>query len=82
MSRRDSQSAVERRIRRIAVRYGLNLLKAQKPDAQVLKHGGYMLRDEETAKIVFGDKDYRFSASIEDIEDFLTRLGETGEDEG
>ncbi|PWR23977.1 hypothetical protein [Zavarzinia compransoris] len=75
MSRRDSLSAVERRIRRIAVRYGLNLLKPQKPDPQVLRHGGYMLRDEETAKIVFGDKEYRFSASIDEIEAYLERLG-------
>lgn len=75
MARKDSLSAVERRVRRIATRYGLNLLKPQKPDPQVLRHGGYMLRDEETAGIVFGDKEYRFSASIDEIEEFLLGLG-------
>ena len=79
MSRRDSPAAIERRLRRIAVRHGLNLLKPQKPDAQILRHGGYMLRDEETAKIVFGDKEYRFSADIEEIEAYLTGLEEGGE---
>ena len=84
MSRRDSLSAVERRIRRVATRYGLNLLKPQKPNPRVERHGGYMLRDEDSGKIVFGEKDYRFSASIEEIEAFLDQLatGEMPEEEG
>lgn len=74
MSRRDSLPAVERRLKRIAGRHGLNLLKPQKPDAQVLRHGGYMLRDEETARIVFGDAEYRFCADIDEIEAYLLKL--------
>ncbi|RJF86840.1 hypothetical protein D3874_07265 [Oleomonas cavernae] len=78
MSRRDSPNAVERRLRRIAGRHGLNLLKPQKLDAQIERHGGYMLRDEETAKIVFGDKEYRFSADIDEIEAYLAALDAAG----
>jgi hypothetical protein len=71
MSRRDAINSVERRVRRLATRYGLHLMKAQKPDKRVLAHGGYMLRDGETMKIVFGDKEYLFSADIDEIEAYL-----------
>lgn len=71
MSRKDALPSVERRVRRVATRYGLHLMKAQKPDKRVLAHGGYMLRDGETMQIVFGDKEYLFSASLEEIETWL-----------
>ena len=71
MSRKDSTAALERRVRRVAVRRGLHILKAQKPDARVLRHGGYMLRDVDTAAIVFGDQPYPFSADLDEIEAFL-----------
>ena len=71
MSRKDALPSVERRVRRVATRYGLHLMKAQKPDKRVLAHGGYMLRDGETMQIVFGDKEYLFSASLDEIETWL-----------
>jgi hypothetical protein len=37
----------------------------------VLAHGGYMLRDDDTRKIVMGDKGYEFSATLDEIETFL-----------
>jgi len=76
MSRKDSTAALERRIRRIAVRHGLHILKAQKPDAKVLQHGGYMLRDVESFKIVFGDQPYAFCADLDEIEGYLVKLDE------
>ena len=72
----------ERRVRRVAVRYGLNLMKAQKPFGKVLEHGGYMLRDDDTRKIVFGDKGYEFSATLDEVEDFLLAQPKHREDEG
>jgi hypothetical protein len=30
-----------------------------------------MLKDEETRKIVFGNNGYEFSATLEEVEDFL-----------
>jgi hypothetical protein len=74
VSYKNSTSAVERRIRRIAVRHGLHILKPQKPDPRVAKHGGYMLRDVETAKIVFGDQPYPFAADLEEIEAYIEKL--------
>lgn len=71
MPRSNSQTSLERRVRRLATRRGLSLLKAEKPDKRVLAHGGYKLRDNETAKIVFGIADYEFSADLDEIEAFL-----------
>lgn len=68
---RHSIASHERRVKRLAVRYGLSLMKAQKPFGKVARHGGYMLRDEETRAIVFGDKDYEFSADLDEVEAFL-----------
>jgi hypothetical protein len=71
-SRAANQTALERRIRRLVVRRGLSMLVAQKPDPKVRAHGGYMLRDDATRAVVFGDKGYAFSATLEEIEAFLT----------
>lgn len=76
MSRRDSLAAIERRVRRVAVRNGLSMLKAQKPDTRVQAHGGYMLRDEESHEIVFGNSAYPFCADLDEIEAYLDRLEE------
>lgn len=70
-SRANSQAAVERRIRRIAQRRGLSLLIAQKRNSKIEAHGGYMLRDDDTFEIVFGNAGYDFSATLEEVEDFL-----------
>jgi hypothetical protein len=75
MSRKDATSARERRARRACTRLGLHLMTAQKPDKQVLAHGGYMLRNGETMAIVLGDKAYLFSASLDEVEDFLDAQG-------
>ena len=74
VSYKNRTSAVERRVRRIAVRHGLHILKPQKPDPRVAQHGGYMLRDVETAKIVFGDQPYPFAADLEEIEAYIEKL--------
>jgi hypothetical protein len=58
-------------VKRVAARYGVSLMKCQKPIGKVLQHGGYMLRDDDTRKIVFGDKSYEFSATLDEIEEFL-----------
>jgi hypothetical protein len=71
MGIRHSTNSHERRVKRLAVRYGVSLMKAQKPIGKVLVHGGYMLRDDDTRKIVFGDKGYEFSATLDEVENFL-----------
>jgi hypothetical protein len=71
MSRKEATPSRERRAKRLAIRYNLHVMTCQKPDKRVLAHGGYMLRDGETMTIVFGDKDYPFSASLDEIEAWL-----------
>jgi hypothetical protein len=74
MSRKNSDPSRERRVKRLCVRLGLHLMMPQKPDKQVLAHGGYMLRDAATRRIVLGDKDYLFSASMDEVEAYLDAL--------
>ena len=69
--RKDSVQSSERRVKRRLAKYLLDLLKAQRPTPQVKAHGGYKLRDARTGKIVFGEKGYEFSATLEDIENWL-----------
>ncbi len=76
MSRAHALVSVERRVRRLAQRRGLSLLIAQKRNAKIDAHGGYMLRDDETHEIVFGNKSYEFSASLDEVEEFLTADGD------
>jgi hypothetical protein len=76
MSRKEAITSRERRAKRLAIRYNLHIMTCQKPDKRVLAHGGYMLRDGDTMKIVFGEKDYPFSASLDEIEAWLDALEE------
>jgi hypothetical protein len=69
--RKDSIQSTERRTKRRLAKYLIDLLKAQKPTPQVKAPGGYKLRDARSGKIVFGDKGYEFSATLEDIEAWL-----------
>lgn len=75
-SRASSTVAIERRVRRLAQRRGLSLLVAKRRNPRIDAHGGYMLRDDATFAIVFGDKGYEFSATLDDIEAFLSGDGE------
>ena len=72
MSRSGNTRAIERRVRRVATRLGLHLMIVSKPDKRVLAHGGYMLRDDDTKEIVFGNTGYDFSATLDEVEAFLT----------
>ena len=69
--RKDSVQSAERRTKRRLAKYLVDLLKAQKPSPQVKAHGGYKLRDARSGKIIFGDKGYEFSATLEDIEAWI-----------
>ncbi|MDR3472487.1 MAG: hypothetical protein P4M09_12475 [Devosia sp.] len=70
-SRGGTKTALERQVRRLAQRQGLSLLVAQKRNAKIDAHGGYMLRDDESLAIVFGNRSYEFSADLEEVEAFL-----------
>ena len=71
MSRSGNTRSIERRVRRVATRLGLHLMIVQKPDNRVRAHGGYMLRDGQTMRILLGDKEYPYCADIDEVEAFL-----------
>ncbi|WP_374621577.1 hypothetical protein [Devosia sp.] len=71
-SRAHTLAAMERRVRRLGRPFGVSLLVAQKRNPKIEAHGGYMLRDDDTFEIVFGNKGYEFSASLDEVEAFLS----------
>jgi hypothetical protein len=71
LGRANTTAALERRVRRLARRRGLSLLIAQKRNAQITAHGGYMLRADADLKVVFGNAGYDYSADLDEIEAWL-----------
>lgn len=73
MSRKEFDVSRMRRMKRVAARYGLTILTAEK--IKVLgQPGGHALRHDESFKIVYGDVPKPFSASLDDIEAYLDKL--------
>ncbi|WEJ60367.1 hypothetical protein [Devosia sp. FJ2-5-3] len=78
MSRKEFDASRIRRAKRIAARYGLTILTAEK--IKVLgQPGGHALRDDKSFKIILGDEPKPFSATLEDIEAYIEKL-EAGEE--
>lgn len=71
-SRANTPVAIERRVRRLGRPFNVSLLVAQKLNPKIEAHGGYMLRDDDTKEIVFGNAGYDFSATLDEVEAFLT----------
>ncbi|HTM76457.1 MAG TPA: hypothetical protein VL133_02355 [Devosia sp.] len=80
MSRRDFDVSRMRRMRRIAGRHGLTILTAEKLTAKTGK-GGHAIREDDSFKVVFGDKPLPFTATLDDIEAYLDKL-DGGTEEG
>ncbi len=78
-NRPNMTASLERRVRRVAQRRGLSLLYAHKRNKLIDAHGGYMLRDDDTGTIVFGNKRYEYSATLEEVEAFLDESSEPHE---
>jgi hypothetical protein len=66
-----TQTASERRVLRLVRTFCFSLLDAQKRNPKIEAHGGYMLRDDDTFEIVFGNAGYDFSATLDEVEAFL-----------
>lgn len=81
-SRAHTLAAIERRVRRLGRPFGVSLLVAQKRNPKIEAHGGYMLRDDDTFEIVFGNKGYEFSASLEEVEEFLLESKQAARESG
>ena len=70
-SRKNHLASLERQGKRLLGRRNLDLLQPLKPNPKTLEHGGYKVRDAATGKILFGEKGYDFSATLEDIEEWF-----------
>ncbi|GLQ09758.1 hypothetical protein GCM10007913_16900 [Devosia yakushimensis] len=78
MSRKEFEASRMRRMKRLAGRYGLTILTAEKLTAKQGK-GGHAIRDDESFKVVYGHSPLPFSATLDDIESYLEKL-EAGEE--
>ena len=78
MSRKEFEASRMRRMRRVAGRYGLTILTAEKLTNKMGK-GGHALRDDESFKVIYGHHPMPFTATLEDIEAYLDKL-EAGEE--
>lgn len=67
----------ENRLRRMAGRQGLKLLKARRIDPRALDYGRYLLVNAQTGVAVHGGDHLNYRASMSDVDAFLT-----GEREG
>ena len=80
-SRKNHLASQERQVKRLLGRHNLDLLQPQRMTPKILEHGGYKVRDAATGKILFGEKGYEFSASLEDVETWLETFEYPEEDD-
>tara|TARA_R110002020_G_scaffold10417_10_gene40067 strand:+ start:970 stop:1206 length:237 start_codon:yes stop_codon:yes gene_type:complete len=73
VSRKEFEASRMRRLKRIAGRYGLTILTAEKLTAKMGK-GGHAIREDESHKVIFGDSPLPFSATFEQIEAYVENL--------
>ena len=67
------ENALERRLRRTALRRGLRLRKSRRRDRNAIGYGGYMLVDPDANTVVLGAEPFDYSASLEDIAEHFER---------
>lgn len=63
----------ENRVRRMAARRGLHIVKSRRRDSHALGYGGYMIVDVATNSVVAGELDSPRSLNLDQVEDWLTR---------
>jgi len=74
MSRKEFDASRMRRMKRLAARFKLTILTSEKLKT-LGQPGGHAVRDDATFKIVYGDVPKPFSASLDEIEAYLEKLG-------
>lgn len=81
-SRKNSDSARLRRLKRLGQRHGLAILTTGKPNPR-FPDGGYMLSHEATRRPILGDKPMPYCASLDEIEAYFDAFaaGDDGEDD-
>lgn len=67
----ETDKVKENRLRRVAARRGMRLEKSKRRDPKAIDFGGYMLIDAATNSVVTGGSPYAYSASLDDIDEYL-----------
>lgn len=66
----------EARLRRMARRRGLQLVKSRRRDPLAVGYGGYMIIDPDRNRIVAGELDSHRAMTLDDVDDLLNRPGQ------
>jgi hypothetical protein len=66
-----TDKVTENRIRRMAERQGLTLLKSRRRDPRAIDFNGFMLTDAATNIVVIGADSFAYSCELDEIERFL-----------
>ena len=62
----------ENRLRRMAARQGLSLVKSRRRDPRAINFGTYMLVDISTNAVVAGDHERGYGLTLDDVEKWLS----------
>lgn len=65
----------ENRIRRMAERQGLRVVKSRRRDRRAFDFGGFMLLDANSGSVVSGAHPLPFSLNLDEVEGHLTSGG-------
>ena len=66
-----SDKVRENRLRRMADRQGLRLVKSRRRDERAVDYGGYMLVDVQTGGAVCGYGPFGYAADLDEVEAYL-----------
>jgi hypothetical protein len=66
------EKVMENKLRRMAARQGLQLVKCRRRDPRALGYGGYMVVDIARNFVVAGAHPIEYSLTLEDVEEHLT----------
>jgi hypothetical protein len=67
------EKVLENRIRRVAQRRGMKVVKSRRRDSRSVDYGGYMLIDVATNSVILGGSPIAFSATAEEIDSYLNK---------
>jgi hypothetical protein len=77
-----AEKVLENRLRRVAERRGLRLVKSRRRDPMAIDFGGYMLIDLQTNAVILGADPVGFSATLDDVKAYFSeprrRTGSSG----
>lgn len=67
-----ASKARENRLRAVALRQGLRLMKNTRRDPRAIDYGGWMITDARDYRIVFGGSPEPFNATLDEVEAYLS----------